>query len=119
HASPTCVISYGEGEGAVGWRIGDENRGLEAMFTMMNSERLGVGVQGVAIAERAYQQARDYARNRVQGTPIGMPRDSGAAPPIVCATRVSRRSTKAPTASRPTISSAASSGETAARQRAN
>ena len=83
HASPTCVMSYGEGEGAVGWRIGEENRGLEAMFTMMNSERLGVGVQGVAIAERAYQQARDYARNRVQGTPIGMPRDSGAAPPIV------------------------------------
>ena len=83
HASPTCVMSYGEGEGAVGWRIGEENRGLEAMFTMMNSERLGVGVQGLAIAERAYQQARDYARNRVQGTPIGMPRDSGAAPPIV------------------------------------
>ena len=83
HASPTCVMSYGEGEGAVGWRIGEENRGLEAMFTMMNSERLGVGVQGVAIAERAYQQARDYARTRVQGTPIGMPRDSGAAPPIV------------------------------------
>src|SRR5204862_5025262 len=51
--------------------------------TMMNSERLGVGVQGVAIAERAYQQARDYARTRVQGAPIGMPRDSGAAPPIV------------------------------------
>ncbi len=83
HASPTCVMSYGEGEGAIGWRIGDENRGLEAMFTMMNSERLGVGVQGVAIAERAYQQARDYARTRVQGAPIGMPRDSGAAPPIV------------------------------------
>jgi len=50
---------------------------------MMNSERLGVGVQGVAIAERAYQQARDYARTRVQGAPTGMPRDSGAAPPIV------------------------------------
>src|SRR5437588_4220347 len=88
HASPTCVMSYGEGAngiegGAVGWRIGEENRGLEAMFTMMNSERLGVGVQGVAIAERAYQQARDYARNRVQGAPIGLPRDSGAAPPIV------------------------------------
>ena len=83
HASPTCVMSYGEGEGAVGWRIGEENHGLEAMFTMMNSERLGVGVQGVAIAERAYQQARDYARARVQGAPIGMPRDPGAAPPIV------------------------------------
>jgi 3-(methylthio)propanoyl-CoA dehydrogenase len=83
HASPTCVMSYGEGEGAIGWRIGEENRGLEAMFTMMNSERLGVGVQGVAIAERAYQQARDYARNRIQGIPIGMPRDPGAVPPIV------------------------------------
>jgi hypothetical protein len=83
HASPTCVMSYGEDEGAVGWRIGEENRGLEAMFTMMNSERLGVGVQGVAIAERAYQQARDYARNRVQGIPVGMPRDQGAVPPIV------------------------------------
>jgi 3-(methylthio)propanoyl-CoA dehydrogenase len=54
HASPTCVMSYGEGDGAIGWRIGEENRGLEAMFTMMNSERLLVGVQGVAIAERAY-----------------------------------------------------------------
>ena len=53
--------------GAIGWRIGEENRGLECMFTMMNSERLLVGVQGVAIAERAYQQARDYARTRVQG----------------------------------------------------
>ena len=78
HASPTCVMSYGEGEGAIGWRIGEENRGLEAMFTMMNSERLLVGVQGVAIAERAYQQARDYALTRVQGQPVGMPRDKGA-----------------------------------------
>src|SRR6266568_1566301 len=74
HASPTCVMSYGEGEGAVGWRIGEENRGLECMFTMMNSERLLVGVQGVAIAERAYQQAREYARTRVQGQPLGAPR---------------------------------------------
>ena len=83
HASPTCVMSYGENEGAIGWRIGEENRGLECMFTMMNSERLLVGVQGVAIAERAYQQARDYARNRVQGVPAGMLRGSGPAPPIV------------------------------------
>jgi 3-(methylthio)propanoyl-CoA dehydrogenase len=85
HASPTCVMSYGEGDGAIGWRIGDENRGLEAMFTMMNSERLLVGLQGVAIAERAYQQARDYARTRVQGQPAGMPRSGrGAdAPPII------------------------------------
>ena len=82
HASPTCVMSYGEGEGAVGWRIGEENRGLECMFTMMNSERLLVGVQGVAIAERAYQQARDYARERVQGHPAGMPRHSGPLPII-------------------------------------
>ncbi|MBV9964643.1 MAG: acyl-CoA dehydrogenase [Alphaproteobacteria bacterium] len=83
HASPTCVMSYGDNGGAIGWRIGGENRGLEAMFTMMNSERLGVGVQGVAIAERAYQQARDYARTRVQGMPVGMERGGGAVPPIV------------------------------------
>ncbi|MBV8491948.1 MAG: acyl-CoA dehydrogenase, partial [Alphaproteobacteria bacterium] len=83
HASPTCVMSYGDNGGAIGWRIGGENRGLEAMFTMMNSERLGVGVQGVAIAERAYQQARDYAKTRVQGMPVGMERGGGAVPPIV------------------------------------
>src|SRR5829696_3323542 len=82
HASPTCVMSYGEGEGAVGWRIGEENRGLECMFTMMNSERLLVGAQGVAIAERAYQQARDYARTRVQGQPAGIPRGNPT-PPII------------------------------------
>jgi alkylation response protein AidB-like acyl-CoA dehydrogenase len=80
HASPTCVMSYGDGEGAVGWRIGEENRGLECMFTMMNSERLLVGVQGVAIAERAYQQALDYARTRVQGQPVGASRDVGKLP---------------------------------------
>jgi alkylation response protein AidB-like acyl-CoA dehydrogenase len=88
HASPTCVMSYGDGAngiegGAIGWRIGEENRGLECMFTMMNSERLGVGVQGVAIAERAYQQACDYARLRVQGQPAGMPRGTGPTPPII------------------------------------
>src|SRR3954471_15265627 len=87
HASPTCVMSFGEGAngsegGAIGWRIGEENRGLECMFTMMNSERLLVGVQGVAIAERAYQQARDYARTRIQGVPAGMPR-GGPVSPIV------------------------------------
>src|SRR5580704_17016447 len=83
HASPTCVMSYGEGEGAIGWRIGEENRGLECMFTMMNSERLRVGVQGVAIAERAYQQACGCARLRVQGQPAGMPRGTGPTPPII------------------------------------
>jgi alkylation response protein AidB-like acyl-CoA dehydrogenase len=82
HASPTCVLSYGEDGGAIGWRIGELHRGLEAMFTMMNSERLLVGVQGVAIAERAYQTALAYARTRVQGQPIGMPRGSET-PPIV------------------------------------
>jgi len=82
HASPTCVLSYGEQGGAVGWRIGDAHRGLEAMFTMMNTERLLVGVQGVAIAERAYQAALAYARTRVQGMPVGMPR-GGEVPPIV------------------------------------
>ncbi|MBV8131549.1 MAG: acyl-CoA dehydrogenase [Alphaproteobacteria bacterium] len=71
HASPTCVLTYGEDEGAIGWRIGEENRGLEYMFTMMNAARLNVGLQGVAIAERAYQQARDFARIRVQGRPLG------------------------------------------------
>ena len=82
HASPTCVMSYGDDGGAIGWRIGEENRGLECMFTMMNSERLLVGVQGVAIAERAYQQALTYARIRVQGLPAGMPRDAGPLPII-------------------------------------
>ncbi len=70
HASPTAVMAYGDNGGAVGWLIGEENRGIEYMFTMMNNARLGVGIQGVAIAERAYQQARDYARNRVQSRAI-------------------------------------------------
>jgi 3-(methylsulfanyl)propanoyl-CoA dehydrogenase len=82
HASPTCVLSFGEDGGAIGWRIGEPHHGLEAMFTMMNSERLLVGVQGVAIAERAYQTALAYARTRVQGQPIGMPR-GGETPPII------------------------------------
>jgi alkylation response protein AidB-like acyl-CoA dehydrogenase len=71
HASPTCVMSYGEGEGAVGYLVGEENRGLEYMFIMMNHARLGVGLEGVAIAERAYQHALDYAKTRVQGRAIG------------------------------------------------
>jgi alkylation response protein AidB-like acyl-CoA dehydrogenase len=71
HASPTCVLSYGEREGAIGYLVGEENRGLEYMFTMMNYARLGVGVEGVALAERAYQHALDYARTRVQGRAIG------------------------------------------------
>ncbi len=64
HASPTCTMAY---EGATGWLIGEENRGLAAMFTMMNAARLNVGLQGVAVAEAAYQKALGYARERRQG----------------------------------------------------
>jgi alkylation response protein AidB-like acyl-CoA dehydrogenase len=67
HASPTCVMIYGDHEGAAGWLVGEENRGLAAMFVMMNSARLAVGMQGVAIADRALQQALAYARERRQG----------------------------------------------------
>ncbi|WP_203293132.1 acyl-CoA dehydrogenase [Maricaulis parjimensis] len=68
HGSPTCTMEY---TGAKGWLIGEENAGMRCMFTMMNSARLNVGVQGVGIAERAYQQALDYARERKQGKAIG------------------------------------------------
>ncbi len=70
HASPTCVMSYGENDGAIGYLIGEENRGIEYMFVMMNNARLAVGLQGLAIAERAYQQAVNFAKERVQGKPI-------------------------------------------------
>jgi len=71
HGSPTCVLAYGDNGGAVGYLVGAPNRGLEYMFTMMNHARLGVGMEGVAIAERAYQHALEYARTRVQGRAIG------------------------------------------------
>ncbi|MEQ8965683.1 MAG: acyl-CoA dehydrogenase [Azospirillaceae bacterium] len=80
HASPTCTMAFGDDGGAIGELVGEENRGLEYMFTMMNNARLSVGLQGVAIAERAYQQARDYARDRVQGKAVGAPRDAAAGP---------------------------------------
>src|ERR1700723_2649378 len=67
HASPTCVMIYGDDKGAIGWLVGEENRGLAAMFVMMNSARLAIGMQGVAIGERAYQQALGYALERRQG----------------------------------------------------
>jgi alkylation response protein AidB-like acyl-CoA dehydrogenase len=67
HGSPTCTMVYGDKDGAVGWLIGEENRGLNCMFTMMNNARLAVGLQGVAIAERATQQAFAYAQDRRQG----------------------------------------------------
>ncbi|MDE0652147.1 MAG: acyl-CoA dehydrogenase [bacterium] len=67
HASPTCVMSLGEAGGAVGYLIGEENMGLFYMFTMMNNARLGVGLEGVGVADRAYQQALDFAGERLQG----------------------------------------------------
>ena len=69
-ASPTAVLQFGDHGGAVGYLVGEENRGLEYMFIMMNSARYAVGVQGIAIAERAYQQAVQYARDRVQSRPV-------------------------------------------------
>ena len=71
HASPTAVMAFGDNDGAIGYLVGEENRGLEYMFTMMNIERLGVGLEGVGIAERAYQQARAYARERIQSRKLG------------------------------------------------
>jgi len=69
-ASPTAVLQYGDNGGAVGYLVGQENRGLEYMFIMMNAARYAVGVQGIAIAERAYQKATHYARDRVQSRPV-------------------------------------------------
>ncbi len=71
HASPTCVMSFGDAQGAIGYLVGQENKGLAHMFTMMNEARQKVGLQGLGIAERAYQAARDYAKERVQGRPAG------------------------------------------------
>ena len=68
HGSPTCVMSFGDNEGAVGYLVGEANKGLAYMFTMMNHARQGVGLQGLAIAERSYQQAVEYAKERLQGT---------------------------------------------------
>jgi len=69
-ASPTAVLQYGDNGGAVGYLVGQENRGLEYMFIMMNAARYAVGVQGIAIAERAYQKAVAFARERVQSRPV-------------------------------------------------
>ena len=69
-ASPTAVLQYGDHGGAVAYLVGQENRGLEYMFIMMNAARFGVGVQGIALAERAYQKAVAYARDRVQSRPV-------------------------------------------------
>ena len=79
HASPTCVMSYGDGEGAVGFLVGEENGGMRAMFTMMNHARLSVGLEGVAIAERSYQQALTHAHERRQGRAPGAPAGESSA----------------------------------------
>jgi 3-(methylthio)propanoyl-CoA dehydrogenase len=71
HGSPTCVMIYGEHEGAVAYLVGEAGKGLRNMFVMMNNARLGVGQQGVALGEAAYQHALNYAKERVQGTKIG------------------------------------------------
>jgi acyl-CoA dehydrogenase len=86
HASPTCTMVYGDGfgdvgKGAVGWLVGEDNRGLACMFTMMNNARLSVGMQGVAVAEAAFQMARAYANERRQGKASGW--SGGGMAPIV------------------------------------
>jgi len=81
HASPTCVLSFGENEGAVGYLVGEEHQGMRLMFIMMNAARLHVGTQGMAVAEKAYQLALAYAQERKQGTAFGAPR--GTSSPII------------------------------------
>ncbi|HVN98719.1 MAG TPA: acyl-CoA dehydrogenase [Steroidobacteraceae bacterium] len=80
-ASPTCVLAFGDAGGATGFLVGEANRGLEYMFIMMNAARLAVGFQGVGLAEAAFQRANAWARNRVQGRPVGA--TSAAAQPII------------------------------------
>ena len=82
HASPTCVLAYGDRTGAIGYLVGEENRGLEYMFIMMNAARLAVGLEGYAVAEAAYQQALGYARERIQGRPGGKAAANGKPLPI-------------------------------------
>lgn len=83
HASPTCSMAFGDNTGAIGWLIGEENRGLACMFTMMNNARLNVALQGVAIAERAYQQALAFAHERKQGAALDAPKGAPMSPIIV------------------------------------
>jgi alkylation response protein AidB-like acyl-CoA dehydrogenase len=82
HASPTCTMTMGDHGGAIGYLIGEENQGMRCMFTMMNQARLGVGLEGVGIADRAYQQALGFAQERRQGRAIGKQGD-GSDPIIV------------------------------------
>jgi acyl-CoA dehydrogenase len=69
HASPTCVMAYGQKDGAIGYLVGEANAGLKHMFIMMNAARLAVGLEGYALSERAFQQAAEWARTRIQGKP--------------------------------------------------
>jgi alkylation response protein AidB-like acyl-CoA dehydrogenase len=80
HASPTCVMAYGDHGGATGYLVGKENEGLKYMFIMMNAARFAVGLEGVAISERAYQQALAYARERIQGRDLA---DGSGPVPII------------------------------------
>ncbi|MFC3231572.1 acyl-CoA dehydrogenase [Marinibaculum pumilum] len=81
HGSPTCVMSFGDQGGATGWMIGPENGGMRCMFTMMNNARLAVGLQGLSVAERAWQQARAFAQERRQGRAAGGSADQAS--PII------------------------------------
>ncbi|MCT4656084.1 MAG: acyl-CoA dehydrogenase [Cohaesibacter sp.] len=83
HASATCTMAFGDEGGAIGWLIGEENRGLACMFTMMNNARLMVGIQGVGVAERATQQAHAYAAERKQGKAVGSPKTGEMEPILV------------------------------------
>ena len=78
HASPTCTLSFGDNGGAIGYLVGEPNKGLMAMFTMMNEARQGVGIQSLGVAEHSYQQALAYAKERLQGT-----RSDGSRYPII------------------------------------
>jgi len=82
HASPTAVLAYGDRGGATGYLLGEQNRGLEYMFIMMNQARFSVGMEGVGLSERAYQRAVSYARERVQGRPVGGEKTAKQAPII-------------------------------------
>ena len=82
HASPTCVLAFGQNDGAVAELVGEANRGLEYMFIMMNTARFSVGLEGIGISERAYQTAHAYARERVQGTEAGV--HGGPRVTIIC-----------------------------------
>ncbi|MGY4446499.1 alkylation response protein AidB-like acyl-CoA dehydrogenase [Bradyrhizobium sp. i1.3.1] len=79
HASPTCTMTMGDHGGAIGFLVGEENQGMRCMFTMMNQARLGVGLEGVGVADRAYQQALAYAQERKQGRAIGKKGDGSDA----------------------------------------